>query len=118
MKLQLTDRGWSEKRDVAPSLLACHFSLLTYFASRVICSLQVGADGQSHLLWSHDLRAQLKRSLSAAAVKLTCLAGVPGGSLKGQPVAVLAASTSSGSDPEQVLGSLCILLLGKKHHNT
>ena len=77
----------------------------------------MGSDGQPHLLWSHDLRAQLKRSLSAAAVKLTCLAGVPGGSLKGQPVAVLAASTSSGSDAERVLGSLCILLSGKKQHN-
>ena len=27
VKLQLSDRGWSEKRDVAPSLLACQFSL-------------------------------------------------------------------------------------------
>ena len=69
---------------------------------------QVSSDGQPHLLASHNLRAQLKRSLPSAEVRPLCLAGVPGGGLKGQLVALLAASTlpSSSGDSEQVIQSL------------
>ena len=68
---------------------------------------QVSSDGQPHLLASHNLRAQLKRSLSATEVRLLCLAGAPAGDRKCQLVAVLAASTpSSSSNAEQVTCNL------------
>lgn len=71
---------------------------------------QVSSDGQPRLLSSHNLRAQLKRSLSATGVRLLRLAGVPDGDRKCQLVAVLAASTppsSSGGGAEQVTCNPC-----------
>ena len=64
---------------------------------------QVSSDGQAQLLSSHNLQAQLKRSLPAAEVRLLRLARVPGGNIKGQLVAVLAASKSASSSVEQVI---------------
>jgi len=64
---------------------------------------QVCSDGQAQLLSSHNLQAQLKRSLSAAEVRLLRLAGVPGGHIRGQLIAVLAASKSASSSVEPVI---------------
>ena len=63
---------------------------------------QVPASGQPQLLCSHDLRAQLQRSLSAPAVTLLRIAGVPGGALRAQPAAVLASSTPENGRSERV----------------
>lgn len=81
----------------------CRIEIAKCGGAHLLCLAQVSADSQPQLLWSHDLQAQLKRSLSAATVKPMRLAGVPGASLKCKPIALLAASTPSSGGPEQVI---------------